>query len=234
MTPLLLDLYCGAGGAGKGYSDAGFDVVGIDTKHQPRYPFDHMEGDAILTLEGLLEGRRIYVPTNRGLRLREFTIDDFAAVHASPPCQAYSRLKTRWQDREQADLVDATRQLLRQTGLPYVIENVIGAPLENPIMLCGTQFGLRASDRQVHRHRLFESNVPMMASPCWHRDKVIGVYGHGGGHQMTRGYKANLGEAREALGIDWMQMREISQAIPPAYTEHIGGYLMAELARVAA
>jgi DNA (cytosine-5)-methyltransferase 1 len=85
-------------------------------------------------------------------------------IHASPPCQAHSTLGSLWKDREHPDLVAPTRELLKASGLPYVIENVVGAPLENPVMLCGSTFGLGANGRQLRRHRLFESNVPIMAS----------------------------------------------------------------------
>jgi DNA (cytosine-5)-methyltransferase 1 len=204
--PRLLDLFCGAGGCSVGYHRAGFDVVGVDIDPHPTYPFEFHQADALT-----------------------FPLDGFDVIHASPPCQAHSSLKARWRDREHADHVDATRARLVATGLPYVIENVVGAPLRLPFMLCGSSFGLG-----VRRHRLFESNVFVMAPPCahgqqeaqfdvyehgrWIKSTVARVYGHGGGKANDRW--------DEAMGIDWMDKSDLAQAIPPAYTEHIGHYLL--------
>lgn len=209
--PRLLDLFCGAGGAAMGYHRAGFEVVGVDINPQPNYPFEFWQADALEHLHGVLFGDR-----------------EYDAVHASPPCQAYSDLRHRT-GGAYPDLVAVTRARVVATGLPYVIENVEGAPLRNPIMLCGSTFGLGANGRQLRRHRLFESNVSIMAYPCQHHGQPIGVYGTGGGGQMTRGYKGTPEEYREAMGIDWATRAEIAQAIPPAYTEHIGLYLMAAI-----
>jgi DNA (cytosine-5)-methyltransferase 1 len=151
-----------------------------------------------------------------------------AAIHASPPCQAYSDLRHRTAG-EYPDLVAPVRELLEQTGLPYVIENVPGAPLRDSITLCGSMFGLGANGRQLRRHRQFECSFPVMVPSCQHHGQPIGVYGTGGGGQMTRGYKGTPQEYREAMGIDWATRAEIAQAIPPDYTEHIGFYLMAAL-----
>jgi DNA (cytosine-5)-methyltransferase 1 len=209
--PRLLDLFCKAGGAGKGYFDAGFEVIGVDIEPQPRYPFEFLQADALEFLA------------------TPFWWWPFDAVHASPPCQAHTTLRHRT-GGEYPDLIAATRAPLVRSGLPYVIENVVGAPLENPIRLCGSSFGLGVDGRELRRHRLFESNVPMMAPPCQHTGDVVGVYGTGGGGQMTRGYKARgVAEAREALGTPWMTLAECAQAIPPVFTAHIGGYLMAAL-----
>jgi len=227
VRPRLLDLFCGAGGAAKGYYDAGFEVVGVDIMPQPNYPFEFIHGDAIEFLERMVAGGT-FEWKGPGL---------FAAVHASPPCQAHSTLGSLWKDRKHPDLVAPTRDLLAAWGLPYVIENVVGAPLLNPIMLCGSTFGLGANGRQLRRHRLFESSVMVMAYPCQHIGQPVGVYGYGGGGSMTRGYKGTSEEYREAMGMHWpgLTKAEIAQAIPPAYTEHIGGYLMAEvMARAAA
>lgn len=196
--PLLLDLFCGAGGAGKGYSDAGFEVVGVDSEPQPDYPFEFHQADALT-----------------------FPLDGFDVFHGSPPCHAFTRLRFRT-GKEYADLVDATRQRLIATGRPYVIENVPGAPLLNPIMLCGSSFGLGANGRQLRRHRLFESNVPLMSMPCQHRGEAVGVYGTGGGGKMTRGYKGTQEEYVEAMEMPWASRAGIAQAIPPAYTRFIG------------
>ena len=218
MRPRLLDLFCGAGGAAMGYHRAGFEVVGVDVRPQPNYPFEFHQMDA---LEAGWYG--------------------FDAIHASPPCQAYSVLRHAAEHKgsDYVDLVDETRDLLRSTGLPYVIENVPGAPLDASVVLCGSMFGLGANGRQLRRHRLFESNVPMMSSPCNHQGEAIGVYGGGPTGRYTfgngakkdyynrrGGYQGTIAEKREAMGIDWMNAREINQAIPPAYTEWLGAYLL--------
>jgi DNA (cytosine-5)-methyltransferase 1 len=175
---------------------------------------------------------------------QSYVLADFAAIHASPPCQLYSALRNAAADRGSGhpDLVAPTRELLEESGLPWVMENVPGAPMTPAIVLCGSMFGLGAGDRQLRRHRLFESNVAMMQTSCQHRGEAIGVYGGGrtgrytfgnGAHRdkyKRRGaYQGTHAEAREAMGIDWMRHGELTQAIPPAYTEHIGGYLMAAL-----
>lgn len=213
VRPRLLDLFAGAGGAAMGYHRAGFEVCGVDLRPQPNFPFEFIQGDALEHVE------------EHG--------HEYAAIAASPPCQAYSILR-HLSGNEYPDLIAATRELLRATALPYVIENVVGAPLENPIMLCGSSFGLGANGRQLRRHRLFESNVPMMSLQCAHRGQPIGVYGTGGGGQMTRGYKGTPDEYREAMGIDWATRAEIAQAVPPAFTEHVGRFLMAAVTAKAA
>jgi len=209
--PRLLDLFCGQGGAGMGYHRAGFDVVGVDVKLQPHYPFAFVQTDALEYLAA--HGR------------------EYAAIHASPPCQAYTPLRHRT-GSVYPDLVAPAREALAALELPWVIENVPGAPLRRPMRLCGTQFGLRAGERWLRRHRLFESNVflrpPLISCSC--RGRAIGgVYGHGGGGPATRGFKFVRAEAREAMGIDWMPVAGLAQAIPPAYTEFIGRQLLAAL-----
>ena len=182
MKPRLLDLFCGAGGAAMGYHRAGFEVVGVDIEPQPRYPFEFYQADALNVLTSI------------------FTPLDFDAIHASPPCQAYSWSARRWTEVERADLLAPTRELLRATGLPYVIENVPGAPMQNPIRLCGVMFGL-----EVIRHRLFESNVAMVEP--WHAPHqgsvqdgtYVTVAGHGGDNIKGRGSRA---AKRAAMGID--------------------------------
>lgn len=202
-----LDLFCKAGGASMGLYRAGFDVVGVDIEMQPRYPFQFMRFDAleILTHD-----------------LRQF---DF--IWASPPCQAASTLKALHPGKEYPQLIPATREKLKTSGVPYVIENVMGAPLINPIKLCGSSFNLG-----VRRHRLFEASFPIDAPACRHdlqlepidvsgtgaRRLGARVDGRGGNSRKPR----NLDEARAAMGIDWMNRRELSQAIPPAFAEHIG------------
>jgi len=219
--PRLLDLFCGAGGAAMGYHRAGFDVVGVDVKPQPHYPFQFVQADALLFVEGL------------GAHWGGWELEEFDAIHASPPCQAYSDLKYRTRG-DYPDLVGKTRELLEQTGLPYVIENVEGAPLVDPVVICGSSLGLGAGGRELRRHRLFETNWPLLVAPCAHQRQVVGVYGTGGGGQMTRGFKARgVAEAREALETPWMTLAECAQAVPPAYTELIGHQLIPQI-RVAA
>lgn len=211
MKPRLLDIGCGAGGGAMGYHRVGFEVVGLDIRPQPNYPFEFYEADALHVLAN-----------------DELWVGEFDAIHASWPCQFASDLRHRT-GREYPDLVTPGRELMRIYEAPYVIENVPGAPLENPITLCGSSFGLGANGRQLRRHRLFECSFPVMAPPCQHRGQPIGVYGTGGGGQMTRGYKGTPEEYREAMGIDWATRAEIAQAIPPAYTEFVGAFLLTEV-----
>lgn len=195
--PRLLDLFCGAGGAAMGYYRAGFDVVGVDSKYQPRYPFKFIQADAMEYLAA--HGH------------------EYDAIHASPPCQEYSRAKQLHPDIQYPDLVEPVRKLLVKTGKPYVIENVPGAPLETPMILKGSMFGLK-----VKRDRLFESNGLMLAPPPYQRaKKIYSVFGKGGGKR-----DGTAKEWSDAMGIDWMSVRELSQAIPPAYTEHVGRQLL--------
>lgn len=223
MKPRLLDLFCGAGGAGVGYHRAGFEVVGVDIAPQPNYPFDFIQADAIELLYDT-----IY---RTGAR--------FNAIHASPPCQAYTQARHIHGRTDHPDLVAPTREGLRESGLPYVIENVPGAPLESPIILCGLAFGLR-----VKRHRLFESNTMLLAPPCprGHPGDWLTIFG-----SLTRSRQWNvpnpqpgkrkqdfvrktLEEGLDAMGVDWpMTQAELSEAIPPAFTEHIGRQLMSHL-----
>lgn len=212
--PVLIDLFCGAGGAARGYQQAGFFVVGVDIKPQPRYAGDvFVQGDALtFPLEGAL------------------------AVHASPPCQAYSNVSSRNKKnkREYPKLIAPTRKRLLVYGSPYVIENVETArqELRNPIRLCGSSFGL-----DVRRHRLFELHGfdPVLLPPCAHHwqlprfhsldsqqkrlASVVGVHGH-------ENYAGDFELRCEAMGIDWMDLEELNEAIPPAYTEWIGARLL--------
>lgn len=219
----LLDLYCGAGGAAMGYHRAGFDeIVGVDVEPMPRYPFEFVRGD---------------VP--RMLAENPRSVIGFDAIHASPPCQASTAL-TKGTNRAtrshlHVDLIGRTRVLLSLTGLPYVIENVQGAKLRPDVTLCGEMFGL-----PIIRHRMFELGGWSMPQPEHrpHRGRVRGwrhgryydgpylaVYGDGGG-------KASAQEAADALGIGWTLDRgELREAIPPAYTEHIGRQLVAAVSR---
>lgn len=200
----LLDLFCGAGGAAVGYHRAGFEVIGVDIKPQPRYPFEFHKADAL-----------------------EFILThgwEFDAIHASPPCQAYSRLKGLT-TKAHPELIEATRNALRSLyRKPYVIENVIGAPLQPAITLCGCSFNL-----QVYRERVFESNFALF-SPG-HRKHVAKCAKQGrpvqpGEFITVAGCFSGVKFARKAMGIDWMMRDELRQAIPPAYTEFIGRQLI--------
>jgi DNA (cytosine-5)-methyltransferase 1 len=214
--PRLLDLFCCAGGAGVGYARVGFEVVGVDNKRQPNYPLPFIQADA--------------------LKLDPEFIATFDAIHASPPCQSYSDLaKRNGNAHEWPRLVEPVREMLIASGLPYVIENVDGAPLLNPVVLCGTMFkGLR-----VLRHRLFEANFLIMVPPHGKHPKVHTFdkrkshYGKTNDMvdfvQVTGGGNCSIAAAREAMGIDWMTKNELNEAIPPAYTEFIGKQLLAHI-----
>jgi DNA (cytosine-5)-methyltransferase 1 len=216
----LLDLYCKAGGASKGYSDAGFEVVGIDIKKQKRYPYEFIKADCLEILQDL-----DYLRT-------------FDVIAASPPCQTHSRTKhlrdAQGGTTTKLDLIPQTRAALIESGVPYVIENVPGAPLINPVQFCGSSFGLK-----VRRHRLFESSIEITGSVCKHKEqgKPIGVYGamndtaqgldKATGKYVIGGSTAkSVEEARNAMGIDWMIWGELVEAIPPAYTYAIGKQLL--------
>lgn len=252
MKPRLLDLFCGAGGAAMGYHRAGFDVVGVDIKPQPNYPFEFVQGDAMALLRNVADGlgdwRCECGDLNRGHETFCYRcgagqpenpaplVDDFDAIHASPPCQAFTSLNGMWNAKEHSDLLTPTRELLQRLGVPYVIENVVGAPMNGShVTLCGSAFGLGTEGAELRRHRHFETNFAVMVPPCQHgrKERVIGVYG---GHGRDRRRASNgqdfpTSARREAMGIDWMTGTELSQAIPPAYTEHIGSYLIAEVTR---
>lgn len=224
--PLLLDLFSGAGGCAMGYYRAGFDVVGVDNRPQPHYPFRFIQADALLYLYA--QGRK------------------YDAVHASPPCQRYSIANNIAKRTDHPDLIHQVRDLVLATQKPFVIENVPRAPLKNPIIVCGLALGLA-----VKRRRLFESNFPLTGTKCpkGHRDEYVSVCGHavgvpanrkwvtvcGGGAgngPSTDGHRrrrADVALARQAMGIDWMTRDELAQAIPPAYTEHVGRQLLAAM-----
>ena len=207
-----------------GYYLAGFDVIGVDINPQPRYPFKFIQGDVFEVWDSLPH-------------------DKAAAYGASPPCQINSIMtKGRWQDRlnDHADLIAPTRKLLQETGKPYVIENVPGANLFTPLLLCGTMFNLKTEyGNPLYRHRLFENNIGLFFPPvsCQHRnDKyAIGVYG-GGQHPARQSHyrsaernvtgKYGIDQRKQAMDIDWMNGKGLNQAIPPAYTEWIGKRLM--------
>lgn len=216
--PRLLDLFCGAGGCACGYVRAGFEVFGVDNRPQKNY---------------LKSGASGFVQADALEYCREHG-REFDAIHASPPCQANVKgmaavNRALGRDYAHFDMIPETRELLTATGLPCVIENVVGAPLWNPVKLCGSSFNL-----DVRRHRLFECSFPIMVPPCDHsrqngdfwtsfrpngemrRSKVVQVYGQA----------AEREKWGPAMGIDWMTGAELSQAIPPAYTEFIGRALL--------
>jgi hypothetical protein len=227
--PILIDFMCGAGGATKGYQESGFFVVGVDIDPQPNYCGDQfVQADAINLFRGLLEGAN--VAAGWGLR-------DIAGAHASPPCQAFTDLQKQ-NKRVYPELIVPMRELLQRSGLLYVIENVEGAPLVEPTLLCGTMFsGLR-----VHRHRLFETNWTLTAPPHISKSEhpPVFTYDKRKAHfgklnqdtsfvQVTGGGNCTIANARDAMGIDWMSKAEINEAIPPAYAKLVGDQLMARL-----
>jgi DNA (cytosine-5)-methyltransferase 1 len=212
--PRLLDLFCCAGGAGMGYHRAGFDVVGVDIAPQKRYPFAFVPADALE-----------YVAQHG---------HEFDAIHASPPCQAYSATASlpNVNTNNYPKLIPQMRELLQATKKPYVIENVPGAPLNNPIVLNGHHFGLR-----IIRCRWFETN-PWLMSPGFVKPKNITTHSYrtyssfenGATHITVAGHNFKRADGATAMGIDWMNREELAEAIPPAYTEYIGRHLMEVLA----
>jgi len=203
----LLDLFCGAGGASMGYHLAGFEVVGVDINPQKRYPFEFHQADAM-----------------------SFPLEGFDAIHASPPCQAYSQLKGLTTGDFQK-LINSIRDRIIASGVPfYIIENVAGAKdvLINPIRLCGSSFGLG-----VWRHRFFEISWGELKPPVCQHDRCplpLDVTGTGGpqktarikpGGGLSRKPKS-MKQASAAMGIEWMTRKEIVESIPPAYTKWIG------------
>jgi DNA (cytosine-5)-methyltransferase 1 len=223
VKPRLLDLFCGAGGATKGYQRAGFHVTGVDIVSQPNYCGDEfVQADALEFLWYLLDHAGPAATYNR---------ERFDVIHASPPCQRYTMAQNAAQNAHaHPDLLDESplRDLLVATGLPYVIENVVGSPLCNPVMICGLSLGLN-----VKRHRLFESNMPLMVPPCTGHDRdYFVIFGHECRNRRTgtaAGRKNRIAVGREAMDIDWMTRGELSEAIPPAYTELIGHQLLQAL-----
>ena len=208
--PRLLDLFCGAGGAAMGYYRAGFEVVGVDIKPQPHYPFEFHQANALT-----------------------YPLEGFDAYHASPPCQGYTFMNNRYPERRNSHpkLIIPIRGRFVATGKPFIIENVIGAKKEmlHPFKLHGGMFGLR-----VHRPRLFESNLFLLMPQSEKSNDIVGVYGRapdgrrlwGSSTQARLRAASSIKEASEAMGINWMVWTEIKEAIPPAYTEYIGKYLI--------
>ena len=222
--PLLLDLFCGAGGAAMGYHRAGFDVIGVDIDPQPHYPFEFFQVSAFTAL------------------CDESIMRNVAAIHASPPCQHYSDLARRNGNADDwPDLVGPIRDCLIGTGRPWVIENVEGAPLIKPMMLCGTMF----PELRVLRHRLFEASFPLVAPPHPTPHPLVFTHDKRKRHfgqldqdtsfvQVTGGGNCTVANARDAMGIEWMTKHELNEAIPPAYAEWVGAQLELELITEAA
>lgn len=219
MSRRLLDLFCGAGGAAVGYHRAGFEVVGVDIDPQPEYPFEFIRGNALDVI-------------------REIG-GDFDAIHASPPCQHFTKYKNVRKDIKERyeDLVEPTRAALHVAGKPFAIENVEGAPIERSFVLCGSMFGL-----DVQRHRLFETSFfalqPLCNHSVWKRDRFPGGRSRERGHArvLCRGtvevgrWNIPIATQQKAMGIDWItDLRMLSESIPPAYTRWIGELLHMEI-----
>lgn len=204
-----------------GYHNAGWEIVGVDIRPQPRYPFAFIQYDA--------------------LALDQRFLRTFGAIHASPPCQFATELRHAPGTKAHANLIPATRALLSASGLPFIIENVDGARehLNDPVLLCGSMFGLGAAGHQLQRHRWFETNFPLSPPrPCRHSEPVIGVYGghvrcrsakHGG--RRTRDFEGHdkPALAKEAMRMPWATMNGMSEAVPPPYTGWIGAKLAMQL-----
>lgn len=184
-----------------------FDVEGVDIKPQPHYPFTFHCADAL-----------------------DFDLSGYDFIWASPPCQAYSISRNNGCHKDAPELIGRVREKLLMAGVPYTIENVVGAPLVNAITLCGASFGLGVCGFDLNRHRKFESSHLLLAPQCTHRrGQTIGVYGSGTNswHRNLFGRCVTVAEMREAMGIDWMSHKELTQAIPPAYSEFLGKQMLA-------
>lgn len=218
--PRLLDLFCCQGGAAMGYHRAGFEVFGVDINPQPRYPFWFHQGSA---LDVLLGGVSCFA---RGDDRKWLHVSEFDAIHASPPCQAHTNAQ-RIQGNDHPDLIEPTRDLLLESGKPFVIENVPGAPLLDPVKLCGAMFGL-----ETYRHRLFETSWEL-ATPAHPehsaRTTKMGRPPQPGEFMHIVGNFSGVEKGREVMGMPWANRDGLREAIPPAYTEHIGRQLIAAL-----
>lgn len=215
-----MDLFCGAGGCAVGYSRAGFNVIGVDHKPQKNYPFEFFQADAMQVLGFLNEGG--YIPGT------DIWLENFSAIHASPPCQRFSVMTQCRPGIAETfpDLIDPVRQRLKASGLPYVIENVPKAPLIDPAQVCGTSFGMR-----IRRHRLFETNFYLPSTTCKHDGYVMNPWNSKGGRRrMREHFGIPNGQQNPAwraeMGVEWMGGHDAEQAVPPAYTQYVGKYLM--------
>ena len=218
--PVLLDLFCGAGGAAMGYRRAGFDVIGVDIKPQKNYPFEFHQAD-VMKAYGGIGGWVNYLSRPQPI----------TAIHASPPCQDHMRSPgPSYETHGTGYLLPATRHSLIATGLPWVIENVPGAEMRADLKLCGCMFGLP----HLKRERWFETSWHAfdLRQPCQHHDGTMSVTGSGPGTRIEKrvfGRWPNRQDWSRAMGIDWMNHYELTQAIPPAYTEYIGRQLLDHL-----
>lgn len=235
VRPLLLDLFCGAGGAAMGYFLAGFEIIGIDINPQPEYPFRFIQADVLTA------------------RIPWHKID---AVHASPPCQIHSvtaSMSAGRSTRQHVNLIPETRRMLVRSGKPYIIENVPGAPLIDPVLLCGSMFNLHTHNYELKRHRLFESNMEFIQPDCQcgnkravstkyahgsYRKSAVSVLGHGGlyrkvgeyGKQGRRESTPPRGLCVQLMGMPWVTRYDaLAQAIPPAYTAWLGYWLRKQM-----
>jgi DNA (cytosine-5)-methyltransferase 1 len=212
--PVLLDIGCRQGGAARGYQNAGFFVIGVDVEYQPRYAGDEfVQADGLKILEHVAGGGLVCG-------------DRVQAVHTSWPCQGYSDTQVIM-NREHPKLIEPGRELLEATGLPYVQENVKGAPLINPVELCGSMFGMR-----TYRHRLFEANWILTAPehPAHLRRQIkMGRPVADGDFYQAVGNFSNVQYARTDMGVPWMTREGIRECIPPAYAEHVGRQLIMQL-----
>ncbi len=199
----LLDLFCGAGGAAMGYSQAGFtEIVGVDIVPQPNYPFTFVQGDALAP------------PLDLG---------GFDLIHASPPCQAFTVARVI-HNRAHPDLIQPTRTMLHTTTTPWSMENVPNSPMRRDLVLCGSMFGLVGRHGRLRRHRLFELSWPgpVLTPPHQHHGPTVSVFGHGG--HIYHGVE----DWKVVMSVDWMTRDELSEAVPPAYTKFIGEAFLAQ------
>ena len=221
MRPRALDLFCCTGGATRGLQRAGFYVVGVDNRPQPRYCGDEFhQADAT-----------------------QYPLEGFDFIWASPPCQAHTAMKTMWNAKEHADLIPQTRARLIAAGIPYCIENVPGSTVAAGFYLCGTMFGLGVETGgewlQLRRHRWFETSFPVLVPECRHAGGTIGLYGEHARDRRRRPGVPHRGKdfrdvdrlelARQAMQMPWADWHGISQAIPPAYAEFIGRQALCHL-----
>lgn len=241
--PRLLDLFCGEGGAAAGYVAAGFEVHGVDLVHPD--PEEQTKRAPAMRRRYLASGATSFTAADA----TTYPLADFDAVHGSPPCKDHTDLAALAGGDGTGWMLPHTIGRIRESGLPFVVENVDSPStrkhMDGAAMLCGSMFGLGAQGPgfrrrgvvtrvpawlTLKRHRLFVTSFPLMVPPCTCSGRPIGgVYGTGGGGQMTRGYKFGAAESREAMGVPWASRDGVSQAIPPAYTCFLGGHLRAQL-----